>query len=65
MMEEKLTYEAALSELENIVAQLQQQAVGIDDLEQKSKRASELLAFCQGKLRQVKQQLDDTFELNS
>ena len=60
-----LTYEQALTELENIVAQLQQQTVSIDDLEQQSKRATELLQFCKEKLRKVSKNLDDTFELEA
>jgi len=63
MKKEKLTYEQALAELETIVQQLQQQAISIDDLEQKSKRAADLVAFCQEKLRKVELALDDTFEL--
>ncbi|MEM9884696.1 MAG: exodeoxyribonuclease VII small subunit [Bacteroidota bacterium] len=58
-----LTYEQALTELEAIVASLQQQAVSIDDLEQQSKRASELVRFCKERLRHISKGLDSTFEL--
>lgn len=63
MRKEELTYEQALAELEMIVQQLQQQTISIDDLEKQSKRAADLVVFCQEKLRKVELALDDTFEL--
>lgn len=63
MRKEELTYEQALAELEIIVQQLQQQTISIDDLEKQSKRAADLVIFCQEKLKKVELALDDTFEL--
>ncbi|MEN0048942.1 MAG: exodeoxyribonuclease VII small subunit [Bacteroidota bacterium] len=63
MTKEKLTYESALQELEEIVANMQQQTVSIDELETQSKRAAELVAFCQNKLRNVEQNLSEVFDL--
>lgn len=48
---EELTYEAASAELNEIVAQLEDEEVTIDDLADKMKRASFLIQFCSGKLR--------------
>jgi exodeoxyribonuclease VII small subunit len=45
------TYESAYNELQQIVSALQNDAISIDDLSEKVKRASELVAFCQDKLR--------------
>jgi len=63
MAKEKLTYENALQELEEIVAKMQQQTVSIDELEAQSKRAAELVAFCQNKLRNVEKNLSEVFDL--
>ena len=63
MAEEKLTYENALQELEEIVAKMQQQAVSIDELEAQSKRAAELVDFCQNKLRNVEKNLSEVLDL--
>ncbi|MFD1604420.1 exodeoxyribonuclease VII small subunit [Flavobacterium artemisiae] len=51
MMEEKLTYEAAWTELTAISKEIENETISVDDLAEKVKRASELIAFCQGRLR--------------
>ncbi|PUZ25386.1 exodeoxyribonuclease VII small subunit [Chitinophaga parva] len=50
-MEPSLTYEAAYAELQAIAAEIEDETVSVDVLAEKVKRASELIAFCQGKLR--------------
>ena len=50
-MEENLTYEAAFEELVAISREIESERVSIDLLAQKVKRASELIAFCQERLR--------------
>ena len=50
-MEETLTYEAAYAELAAIAAAIESETVSIDVLAQKVKRAQELIAFCQARLR--------------
>lgn len=50
-MEQTLTYEQAYQELSEIAAEIQNESVSVDVLAQKVKRASELISFCQGKLR--------------
>lgn len=59
----KLTYESALQELQGIVTQLQEEAVGMDDLSEKVSRAAELLAFCREKLRETERKVEDLFEI--
>lgn len=59
---EDLSYEEALAELEQIVAQLQQQSVSIEELTAQSERAKELVVYCQKRLREVDLQLGDLFE---
>ena len=50
-MEKTLTYEAAYQELQGISQEIELDNVPIDTLAQKVKRASELISFCQNKLR--------------
>lgn len=52
-MQENLTYESALSELEQIVSAVERGELPISELTEKLKRAQELLAFCQTQLTQV------------
>ncbi|MBI5917470.1 MAG: exodeoxyribonuclease VII small subunit [Bacteroidetes bacterium] len=53
----KPTYESALQELQAIVAQLQEEAVGMDDLSEKVNRAAELIKFCREKLRTTEEEV--------
>lgn len=51
------SYEAAMSELQQILTDLQTEQIGIDDLSEKVKRAAELVQFCKTKLRTVEQDI--------
>lgn len=55
------TYESAMTELQQIVADLQAEAIGIDDLSEKVKRAADLIQFCKTKLRNTENDLDGFF----
>jgi len=46
-------YDAAFSELQQILSDLQDERVGIDDLSAKVARASLLIQFCRERLRQT------------
>lgn len=50
-MEQNLTYEQAYKELALIAREIENESVSVDVLAQKVKRASELITFCQTKLR--------------
>jgi exodeoxyribonuclease VII small subunit len=50
-METTLTYEAAYEELVQIAREIEEESVSVDVLAQKVKRASDLITFCQGKLK--------------
>lgn len=52
-MQDNLTYENALNELEQIVSAVERGELPISELTVKLKRAQELLAFCQTQLTQV------------
>ncbi len=53
MTNENLSYEAALAELEQLLAELQGEQTSISELTQRSQRAGELVAYCRAKLRDV------------
>lgn len=50
-MEQGLTYEAAYNELMQIAREIEDESVSVDVLAEKVKRASELISFCQKKLK--------------
>lgn len=50
-MEKNLTYENAYQELAEIAQEIETESVSVDILAEKVKRASELIEFCQQKLR--------------
>lgn len=57
-----LTYEEAMVQLEQIVRQVEQNELGIDQLVEQLKKATELVAYCKEKLyntdKQIKNILD-------
>jgi exodeoxyribonuclease VII small subunit len=54
---EHTTYEGALQELEQIVAQLEGASLPLDRLLERYTRAGELLRFCRGRLEAVEAQV--------
>lgn len=54
---EHLSYESASAELQQIVRDLQDEAVGIDELTAKIARAAELIRFCREKLRATEEEI--------
>jgi len=61
-MSKKLTYSAALEELENIIQEIENEEITIDDLSVKVKRASTLLSFCKDKLRTTEDDIQSILE---
>ncbi len=55
------SYEKAMAELQEIIQALQEEAVNIDELSTKVKRAAELIKFCKQKLRATESELNDLF----
>lgn len=53
------SYDAAMQEIQNIVAELQSENVGVDALAEKVRRASELIKLCREKLRQTESDVKD------
>lgn len=57
-MKETLTYEAAYAELAAIAKEIENETISIDVLAIKVKRASELIAFCQTKLKSTESEVN-------
>ncbi len=57
MMESKLTYEAAAKELALIAKEMEDETISVDELAAKVKRASELIEFCQAKLKSTEDEV--------
>ncbi len=56
-MEKKLTYTAAMKQLEEIVSQLEDNTLDIDLLAEKVKTAQELIKFCRDKLYKTDEEI--------
>lgn len=57
-MEKNLNYEEAYEELALIAKEIETEAVSVDILAERVKRASELIAFCQTKLRSTETEVN-------
>ena len=58
----KITFEKAYEELQGILNQLQEETISIDDLAQKTRRAAELIKYCQTILRNTEEALEDILD---
>ena len=58
-METNLNYEAAYKELAQIAKEIENETVSVDVLAQKVKRASELITFCQTKLKNTEAEVNN------
>ena len=58
-MEQTMTYEEAFGELALIAKDIESENVSIDVLAEKVKRASELITFCQTKLRSTELEVNN------
>ncbi|MFN5706379.1 MAG: exodeoxyribonuclease VII small subunit [bacterium] len=58
-MAKNITYEQAYNELLEIVNGIENESISIDILAEKVKRASELIQFCQDKLRSTEKELNN------
>jgi exodeoxyribonuclease VII small subunit len=63
MTKQKLTYTEAVVELENILAELENNAeVNMDVISEKVKRAAVLMAFCKKQLHELDTELEKMME---
>ncbi|MDH5380031.1 MAG: exodeoxyribonuclease VII small subunit [Cyclobacteriaceae bacterium] len=61
-MNEEITYESALQELQDILKKLESGEISLDEITENVKRATFLLGFCQKKLRALESDLDQLLE---
>ncbi len=59
MEEKKWTYKEAMAEIEEIVAKLENNQLDVDELSEKVKRVSELIAFCKSKLHETEEEVEN------
>ena len=60
MAKSKLTYTSAISELEEIVKDIESGEIDVDVLTEKVKRASELIKLCKDRLRNTQKAVEKT-----
>ena len=53
----QLTYSLALTELEEIISAIESEEINIDTLSEKVKRATYLIRFCKGRLRNTEEEV--------
>lgn len=53
----QLTYSLALTELEDIIKEIESEEINVDILAEKVKRASYLIKFCKGRLRNTEEEV--------
>ncbi|MEN9613399.1 MAG: Exonuclease small subunit [Bacteroidota bacterium] len=58
---DSFSYDAALAEIQQIVSDMQESAIGMDELLSKHERANALIELCQKKLRAIKPKFDISF----
>lgn len=56
-MTKELTYAEAITELESIVSQIERDDIPVDELLEKVKRSSDLIAFCKEKLTKTENEV--------
>lgn len=59
MEEIKLSYKEAMAEIEEIVAKLEDNRLDVDELSEKVKRVSQLIAFCKSKLHDTEVEVEN------
>ncbi len=59
MTKKQLTYADAISELEEILEEIENKEPDVDELTDKVKRAAYLLRFCRKKLRKASEEVND------
>ncbi len=61
--QESNTYEAALNELQQILSNIENQAISLDELTEHTKRARLLIEYCRNRLRQIDADTDQLLQM--
>ena len=59
---EPKSYQEALSEIESILARLEEESIPVDEVLQQVKRVTYLLAFCRAKLRVTEEEVQKVMD---
>ncbi len=59
MSKVKMNYEEAITELEQIVNEIEEGDISVDDLSEKIKRSSVLIKFCKQKLKSTEEDVEE------
>lgn len=62
MADKLLNYKDAVSELEEIVNDIESESIDVDQLAEKVERASKLLTICSNKLKKTEAEVDKVIE---
>ncbi len=57
-MSKEITYKSAVEELEQILADMENEEIGIDELSIKLKRATMLMDYCKARLRSTEEEVN-------
>jgi exodeoxyribonuclease VII small subunit len=60
MSKNKLTYTSAITQLEEIVKDIESGEIDVDVLTEKVRKASELIKFCKDRLRSTQKEVEKT-----
>ncbi|MFO7999695.1 MAG: exodeoxyribonuclease VII small subunit [Marinilabilia sp.] len=58
MTNKKLTYNEAITEIEEILQRMESEELDVDELSAKVKRVSELVRFCRDKLKNTEEEVE-------
>ncbi|WP_462317006.1 exodeoxyribonuclease VII small subunit [Marinilabilia sp.] len=58
MPKKKLSYNEAITEIEEILEQMEGEELDVDELSEKVKRVSELVRYCRNKLKTTEEEVE-------
>jgi exodeoxyribonuclease VII small subunit len=58
MPKKKLTYNEAITEIEEILERMEREELDVDELSEKVKRVSELIRYCRNKLKTTEEEVE-------
>lgn len=61
-MAKEKSYDQAYEELQNLVSSIQSEETGLDKMEAQVKKATELIQYCQSKLRSLENEINIIFQ---
>jgi exodeoxyribonuclease VII small subunit len=62
MAKEKISYDAAVKEIEEILAKIEEGTLGVDELAEKVNRVTILLKTCRDRLYKTEEQINEILE---